>query len=176
MVWEAENPCTIVIVTLRVLRFSLIRRSAGVVYMSVSVYPARATSVMVSVPALTVKSAEHAPTGTVTVFVPYLKVKLPVTPVPSASLQICSRPCGMGVGVGAQLGAQLGVEVAVLVGFGVFVGVVTTGVGVFVGGTLVVLVKMTSVTPVPILTTTFPIEMSLLISRLANLTWIIETT
>ena len=45
----------------------------------------------------------------------------------------------------------VGVVSGVLVGLGV-----TNGVGVLVGKPLTLLVKITSVTPVPILTTTFP--------------------
>ena len=75
IVCDAAYPCTMVTVTLRALMFLLIKRFAGMVYMSVTEYPACATSVIVRVPASTVRRAEHAPTGTVTVLVPYLKVK-----------------------------------------------------------------------------------------------------
>ena len=53
------------------------------------------------------------------------------------------------------------VETGVLVGLGV-----TIAVGVLVGKPLALFVKMASVTPVPILTTTFPIARFLLTARL----------
>jgi len=53
MVCEAAFPCTMVTLTVRAFRFLLIKRSAGIVYMSVTEYPARATSVIVNVPAST---------------------------------------------------------------------------------------------------------------------------
>ena len=40
MVWEAAFPCTMVTLTVRAFRFLLIKRSAGIVYMSVTEYPA----------------------------------------------------------------------------------------------------------------------------------------
>ena len=141
--------------------------------MSVTLYPARATSVIVSVPAFTVRSGEQAPTGIVTVLPAYWKVKLPVTPVPSASLQICRRPFGMDVGVGVQFGAQPGVGVGVFDGLGVEV-ISGVGVCVGVGGPLTLFVKITSVTPAPISTITFASATSLLIAR-SGLTSMRET-
>jgi len=131
--------------------------------MSVSVYPVRATSVIVKGPTGTTISDVHAPTGMVLVLPAKVKVKSPVTPDPSASLQICRRPVGAGVAVGVVSG--------VLVGLGV-----TNGVGVLVGKPLTLLVKMTSVTPVPILTTTFPSVTFLLTVRPSGTTWMRETT
>ena len=114
--------------------------------MSVRVYPARATSVMVSVPTGTTRSDVQVPTGMVLVLPAKVKVKFPVTPAPSASLQICRRPVsGAGVAVGPP-GVRVGCAV---------------GVGVPVAR----LVNLTSVTPVPILTTTFPIAKFLLTTR-----------
>ena len=130
--------------------------------MSVTVYPARATSVIVKGPTGTTIRDVHAPTGMVLVLPAKLKVKLPVTPDPSASLQICTRPVGAVVAVGAP---------GVLVGLGV-----TIAVGVLVGKPLTLLVKMTSVTPVPILTTTFPSVTFLLTARPLGTTSIRETT
>ena len=117
---------------------------------------------MVRVPTGTVISEVHVPTGMVLVLPAKVKVKSPVTPEPSASLQICRRPVGAGVAVAGP---------GVLVGLGV-----TNGVGVFVGKPLTLFLKMTSVTPVPILTTTFPIERFLLTLRLSGSTSILATT
>jgi len=131
--------------------------------MSVTVYPVRATSVIVKGPTGTTISDVHAPTGMVLVLPAKVKVKSPVTPDPSASLQICRRPVGAGVAVGVVSG--------VLVGLGV-----TKGVGVLVGTPLDLLVKMTSVTPVPILMTTFPSVTFLLTARPLGTTSIRDTT
>src|SRR5687767_8753802 len=88
IVCEEAFPCTIVMVALRALIFLLSRRFAGIVYTSVTAYPACASSVIVKEPASTVMSAEQAPTGTVFVLLAKLKLKYPLTPEPSASLQI----------------------------------------------------------------------------------------
>ena len=151
MVCVEEVPCTMVTVALLATRFSLMRRSAGMVYMSVTVYPVRATSVIVNGPTGTTISDVHAPTGMVLVLPAKVKVKSPLTPVPSASLQICRRPVGAGVAVGVVS-------------------------GVLVGKPLTLLVKMTSVTPVPILMTTFPSVTFLLTVRPLGMTSIRETT
>src|SRR5688572_33441634 len=108
---------------------------------------------MVNGPTGTTIREVQAPTGMVRVLPAKVKVKLPVTPGPSASLQICRRPVGAGVAVGLVRG--------VLVGRGV-----TMGVGVLVGKPLTLLVKMASVTQVPILTTTFTFARFLLTARL----------
>lgn len=80
----------------------------------------------------------------------------------------------MSVGVGVQFGAQPAVGVGVRVGFRV---AVARGVGVRVevGLLLIWFLKMTSVTPLPILTTTIPIALSLLTVRELGLTLISET-
>lgn len=148
MVWVEAFPCTIVTVALLAARFSLMRRSAGKVYISDTIYPALAVSVIVKGPTGTTIREVHVPTGMVLVLPAKVKVKFPVTPEPSASLQICRRPVGAGVAVAGP---------GVLVGLGV-----TMAVGVLVGKPLALFLKMTSVTPVPILTTTFPIERFLL--------------
>ena len=112
---------------------------------------------MVRGPTGTEMSEVQVPTGMVRVLPAKVKVKLPVTPVPSASLQICRRPVG---------------EAAVAVGApGVLV-----GLGVAVGVPAVRLVKMTSVTPVPILMTTFPSVTFLLTTRPSGLTSMRLTT
>ena len=80
----------------------------------------------------------------------------------------------MGVGVDVQFGAQLGVEVGVRVGFRVDVAK-GVGVRVEVGVPMILFVKMTSVTPLPILITTFPCALSLLTVREVGLTLIPET-
>src|SRR4026208_2014601 len=72
--------------------------------MSVTTYPARAASVIVKGPTGTTISDVHAPTGMVLVLPAKVKVKSPVTPDPSASLQICRRPVGAGVAVGVVNG------------------------------------------------------------------------
>jgi hypothetical protein len=87
-------------------------------------------------------------------------------------LQICRRPFGIGVAVGVQFGEQPGMGVAVFVGLGVEVTVV--GVRVGVGDPATLFVKMTSVTPLPILTTTVPRAVFLLTVR-SGLTSIRET-
>src|SRR5688500_20360191 len=109
---------------------------------------------MVSGPTGTTIRDVQAPTGMVRVLPAKVKVKLPVTPGPSASLQIWRRPVGAGV-----------VETGVLVGLGV-----TIAVGVFVGKPLDKLVKMSSVTPAPIFTTTYTIERILITARLFDRT------
>src|SRR6185436_9569933 len=131
--------------------------------MSVTTYPVRAASVIVKGPTGTTINDVHAPTGMVLVLPAKVNVKLPLTPAPSASLQTCRRPVGAGVAVGVVSG--------VLVGLGV-----TNGVGVLVGRPLTLFLKMTSVTPVPILTTTFPMERFLLTLRLSGKTSILATT
>lgn len=151
-----------VTVALLAARFSLIRRSAGIVYISDTIYPALATSVIVKGPTGTTISDVHVPTGIVRVLPAKVKVKSPVTPVPSASLQICRRPVGAGVAVAGP---------GVRVGLGV-----TMAVGVLVGSPLTLFLKITSVTPVPIFTTTFPIERFLLTLRLSGKTSILATT
>ena len=125
-------------------------------------------------PALTEVSPAQAPTGACLERVPSnLKVKIPVTPGSSASLQICIRPVGIGVEVGVQSGAQLGVDVGVLVGRGVAVFTeVGVRVGVCVPATL--LVKIASTTPLIILTVTTPWDVFLLTVR-SGLTSIRET-
>ena len=90
------------------------------------VKPGRATSVMVNGPTGTTIRDVHAPTGMVLVLPAKVKVKLPVTPGPSASLQIWRRPVGAGV-VGSGVRVGLGVTIAV---------------GVLVGKPLTLLVKM----------------------------------
>ena len=52
------------------------------------------------VPALTEMIMLQAPTGMLRDLVSKRKVKLPLTPLPLASLQICRRPLGPEVGVG----------------------------------------------------------------------------
>jgi hypothetical protein len=63
-----------------------------------------------------------------------------------------------------QFGAQLGVDVGVRV-----------GLGVDVGAPAIWFVKITSVTPLPISSTSFPLDRSLLIVRESGLTSISET-
>ena len=75
MVCVEAFPCTMVTVTLLVFRSSLSRRSAGIVYTSVTAYPACASSWIVKVPASTPMSPEHAPAGMVTDLPANLKVK-----------------------------------------------------------------------------------------------------
>ena len=75
IVWVDALPCTMVTLALRALRFLLIKRFAGIVYTSVTLYPACATSLIVKVPASTVMSAEQAPTGTVFDLLAKLKLK-----------------------------------------------------------------------------------------------------
>jgi len=75
IVCEAAFPCTIVTLAMPALRFVLIKRSDGIVYMSVTEKPARATSVIVKVPASTYRRAEQAPTGTVLDLLAKLKSK-----------------------------------------------------------------------------------------------------
>src|SRR4026208_2252123 len=118
---------------------------------------------MVNGPTGTTIREVHAPTGMVLVLPAKVNVKSPVTPGPAASLQIWRRPVGAGVAVGVVSG--------VLVALGV-----TIGVGVLVGKPSVLLVKIASVTPVPILTTTFPIARFLLTARLLGRTSIRATT
>ena len=74
---------------------------------------------MVTVPAFSEKIRLQAPTGTVLEFELKRKVNRPETPAPSACLQICARPMGIGVAVGVQFGEQPGVGVGVRVGLGV---------------------------------------------------------
>jgi hypothetical protein len=76
--------------------------------------------------------------------------------------------------VGVQFGAQLGVDVGVLVGRGVEV-FTDVGVRVGVGEPITRFVKMTSVTPPPILTVTIPCEVVRLTRLLSGLTSITET-
>ncbi len=73
-----------------------------------TINPERAFSVIVNGPALTEIFELQAPTGTLFVFVPNLNLNDPLTPVPLAWSQICSKPFATGVGVGG-----LGVRVAV---------------------------------------------------------------
>ena len=72
-----------------------------------------------------------------------------------------------------QFGAQLGVAVGVRVGRGV--DVMLTGVEVAVGVPATLLVKMTSVTPVTILTIATPVDVSWLTVREEGFTSIFET-
>src|SRR5687768_8456375 len=117
---------------------------------------------MVRGPTGTTISEVQVPTGMVRVLPAKVKVKSPVTPVPSASLQICRRPVGIFVAVTGP---------GVRVGLGV-----TTPVGVLVGNPLALFLYTTSVTPVPILTTTWPIETFLLTVRSEGRTSILATT
>src|SRR5688572_5167492 len=96
----------------------------------------------------------HAPTGMLLDLVSKRKVKLPLTPSPLASLQICRRPLGLEVGVGEPFGVL---------------------VGVAVGAPCFALVKITSVTPVPILPITFPMVLSWLTVRVLGRTSIFVT-
>ena len=138
--------------------------------MSATEKPVCASSVIVSVPAVTAISPAHAPTGTLRDRVSNLKLKEPVTPLPSASLQICRRPVGMGVGVAVQLSPQPG---GVFVGRGVDVWM-EVGVRVGVGEPATLFVKIASMTPLTILTVTTPCGVSLLTVR-SGLTSIRET-
>ena len=121
---------------------------------------------MVNVPALTVMIRLQVPTGMLLDLVLNLNVKLPLTPAPSAALQICRRPVGTDVGVGVQFGAQLEVGVGVRVG---------PSVAVAVGVPATRFVKMASVTPLPTLTITLPTDVSLLTVREPGFTSIAET-
>src|SRR5215213_6654818 len=111
MVWELEVPWTMVTVAVRLLRLLLIRRLAGIVYISETTYPERASSLTTSVPALTEMIRLHEPAGILLDLVSKRKVKLPLTPSPLASLQICRRPLGLVVGVGEPFGVLVGVAV-----------------------------------------------------------------
>src|SRR5215207_5213818 len=138
--------------------------------MSATENPVCATSVIVNVPAFAAIKPAHAPTGTLRDRVSNSNVKEPVTPLPSASLQIWSRPMGIGVGVAVQLSPQPG---GVFVGRGVDVWM-EVGVLVGVGDPATLFVKIASITPLTILTVTIPWAVFLLTVR-SGLTSIRET-
>lgn len=91
-VWPLMSPATTRTVAVRAARSLATKRSAGRVATRVTVMPGRAASVIVTLPAVSWIGAEQAPTGTWTVRPPTEKKKVPVTPGPSAALQISRKP------------------------------------------------------------------------------------
>lgn len=92
VVWVDTLPSATATVADRAARSRLMRRAAGLVEMSVTSIPGRATSVTVAVPAGSSNAGEHAPTGTDTVRPFTTNSNLPLTPGPLASLQISMNP------------------------------------------------------------------------------------